>query len=511
MIFKRPKIKRSLRVLVIFFVFEFSVFGQPDLIILNADVRTIDRAKPRAEALAVTGNRISAVGTNQEIRALIRENSTVIDAGGKLLLPGFNDAHVHFMGMGNQFFSVDLRSVKTPQEMVEKLKFHARFVPKGFWILGSGWNNANWTLDTLPTKDLIDSAAPENPVFLYHANAKIALVNSAALKLAKIDKTVDAQSNGDIERDAQGEPTGILRDSVMNRLRRIVPQFATDNKAAVAETASRYAAAFGVTSVQDMSADDYAEIYRELEKQGKLKTRVYDCTALSGWQTRTKTAVKTDGGAIVRRGCLKGFTESDEDSAALFEEISAADKAGFQVMIHAIGARSNGQVLSVFERVVKNNGRRDRRFRIEHAHGFSPADGRRFAVSGIIASVQPFLFSDREGGSFDPLRNLSDQKTTFAFGSDASMIPVNPLSGIAAAVNTNDPRQRLSVEEAVRAYTLGSAYAEFQENEKGSINPGKLADFVILSDDIFTIPPDKISRTTILTTVMNGKIVYRAE
>lgn len=511
MIIKRPKIKRTARVLLIFFILKSSVFGQADLIILNADIRTIDRPKPRAEALAVTGNRISAVGTNREIRALIKENSTVIDAGGKLLLPGFNDSHVHFMSMGNQFFSVDLRDAKSPREMVEKLKFHARFVPKGLWILGSGWNNSNWSPDELPTKDLIDAAAPEHPVFLYHANAETALVNSAALKIAGIDQTADDAANAGIMRDANGEPTGILRGSVMNRVRRRAPQFAFENKPAIAETASRYAAAFGVTSVQDMSADDYAGIYRELEKAGKLKTRIYDCTALTGWQKRAKTDIERSG-TLVRQGCLKGFVEGDADSAAaLFEEISAADRARLQVMVHAIGARSNEQILSVFERVIKTNGARDRRFRIEHAHGFRTADGARFARSGIIASVQPFLFSDDAGKSFAPLRNLLGQKMLFAFGSDASMIPVDPLSGIAAAVGTNDPRQKLTVEEAVRAYTSGAAFAEFQETEKGSIKPGKLADFVILSDDIFTLDPSRISQTKILTTVMNGKIVYRAD
>lgn len=493
---------------MLFFVFEFSVFGQADLVIINARVRTLDIKQPRAEALAVAGNRISAIGTNREIRALIGKSTEVVDAQGKLVLPGFNDSHVHFMGMGNQFLSVDLRHVKTVREMVEKLRFHARFVPSGIWILGSGWNNANWTPNDLPTKDSIDAAAPENPVFLYHANGKTALVNSLALKLAKIEKTSDDAPNGEIVRNAIGEPTGILRDSVMSRVRRLAPQFATENKLAVAETASRYAAAFGVTSVQDMSADDFSGVYRELERAGKLKTRVYDCALLPGWQSRAIPYIKA-AGTLVRQGCLKGFTEGEAESpAALFEEISAADRAGLQVMVHAIGARSNEQVLSVFERVIKTNGARDRRLRIEHAHGFSPADGRRFAASGIIASVQPYLFSDGAGRSFDPLRNLIDQKTLLAFGSDASMIPVDPLSGIAAAVKTSDPRQKLTVEEAVRAYTLGSAYAEFQETEKGSLTIGKLADFVILSDDIFTIPANRISQTKVLTTVLNGAIVY---
>ncbi len=512
-IFKNQKIKRISHVLLIFFVFQISVFAQADLVIMNADIRTIDNTKPRAEAVAVTKNRISAVGTNQEIRKLIGENTKIIDARGKLVLPGFNDAHVHFAAMGKQFFSVDLRNAKTPPEMVEKIKLHARFLPAGQWILGNGWNNENWTPNSLPTRDLIDAAAPEHPVFLYHSNTKIALVNSLALKLARIDKTTKEAAGGELLRDASGEPTGILKDSAMQFVRRFAPQFATDNKFAVAETASNYTAAFGVTSVQDLSADDHTEIYRELAKQGKLKTRIYDCAALSDWEKLAKANVKkADGDAFVRRGCLKGTAESEADSTArLYEEILAADRAGLQVTVHAIGFRANELILAVFERVIKANGKKDRRFRIEHAHGFQPPDVRRFGNSGIIASVQPFLFSDGAGKSFDSLRNLLNNNAALAFGSDASLIAINPLFGIAAAVNTNDPKQKLSVEEAVRFYTAGSAFAEFQEAEKGTIAVGKLADFVILSADIFTISPNDIAKTRVLTTIIDGRVVFETK
>ena len=496
-----------------FFVFQTAVFARADLVIVNASIRTLDKSKPFSEAVAVTKNRISAVGTNREIRALADENTEVIDAGGKLLLPGFNDAHVHFTAMGNQFFYVDLRDAKTPAELVEKIKFYASFLPAGQWILGGGWNNENWTPNNLPTKDLIDSATPAHPVFLYHQSAKTALVNSPALKLARLDKNTKDIAGGEIVRDAGGEPTGVLKDAAMNLVRRFVPPVSTDNRLAIAETASRYAAAFGVTSVQDMSADDNAEIYRELARLGKLKTRIYECVALSDWEKLAKAGIKkASGGEMVRRGCLKGLADGDAASTArLFEEIAAADRAGLQVMVHAIGRRSNEQILSIFERVRKTNGPKDRRFRIEHAHGFRPQDIRRFAGSDIIASLQPYLFSDGAGKSLDPLRAFLNNKATLAFGSDSSIIPVNPLSGIAAAVDTSDPKQKITVEEAVRFYTAGAAFAEFQESEKGTVTVGKLADFVILSDDIFSISPDKISRTRILTTIMDGRIVFPAK
>lgn len=493
---------------MIFFLLHASIFAQADLVVVNADVRTMDAQTPRAEAVAVVKNRISAVGTNQQIRLLIGAKTKVIDAGGKLVLPGFNDAHVHFAAMGGLFFSVDLRDAQTPREMVEKIKFHARFLPKGQWILGGGWNSENWTPRDLPTRDLIDSAAPDHPVFLYHADAQSALANSLALKMARIDKNL--KSNAEIARDTGGNPTGILSGAAMNRVRNLALRLTTENKTAVLETASNYAAAFGVTSVQDVSADDNTEIYRELLREGKLKTRVYDCVALSAWKKLAEQNIKrADGDGFVRRGCLKGTADGDaEITDALEAEIAAADRAGLQIAVHAIGARSNAQILSIFERVIRANGSKDRRFRIEHAHGFRAADIRRFANGGIIASVQPFLFSDGAGKSLDPLRSFLDNKATLAFGSDSSIIEVNPLRGIAAAVETADPKQKLTVAEAVRLYTSGSAFAEFQETEKGSITVGKLADLVILSEDIFAVKPEEIGKTRVLTTIVDGKIVF---
>ena len=507
----KENIKRIGRVLLMFFLFKLSIFARADLVIVNATIRTLDKTKPLSEAVAVTKNRISAVGTNEQIRALAGADTKVIDAEGRLVLPGFNDAHVHFAAMGSQFFYADLREAKTPAELIDKIKFYARFLPAGQWISGGGWNNENWTPKTLPTKELLDAAAPGHPVFLYQEGAKTALVNSLALKLARVEKATRNPLGGEIMRDAAGEPTGILKDSAMNLVRRFVPVFSTENKLVILETASNYAAAFGVTSVQDMSADENAEIYGELARRGKLKTRVYDCAALSGWQTLAKSKVKrASGDALVRRGCLKGTADGDAASTApLAAEITAADRAGLQIMIHAVGRRANEQILSIFERLRRTNGKKDRRLRVEHAHAFRAEDIGRFGKSDIIASVQPFLFADADGQSLDPLRDLLANKTTLAFGSDSSIIAVNPLSGIAAAVRTSDPQQKISVEEAVRFYTSGSAFAEFQENEKGTIAVGKLADFVILSDDIFAIKPDQISRTRILTTIMDGIIVYR--
>jgi predicted amidohydrolase YtcJ len=477
-----------------------------DLVIINAKVRTMDKAKPQAEALAVSGNIISAVGMNREIRALVGAKTKIIDAGGKLVLPGFNDAHVHFTGIGNQFSSIDLRDAKSPQEAVELIKFFTKFLPKGRWILGGRWNHENWTPAALPSKELLDAVTPDHPVFIYHLNARTALANSLALKLAGVDNNRKSTIDG-FERDRKGEPTGILRDSAIAVVKNITPQLHSKNWSEIIETASNYAASLGVTSVQDVHSDTLVEIYRELFRQGKLKTRIYDCSPLSDWKKLADARVRrASGDPMIRSGCLKHFSDGYYDEIPeLLRDILAADKADLQVMMHAIGGNANDIILTVFERVATENGAaKDRRFRVEHAHNFRSEDLRRFGASKTIASMQPHLFF---GG--EPYRALFNSGALLAFGSDASITDFNPLYGVHAAVTRGN--QTISVEEAVRAYTVGSAYAEFQENIKGSISVGKLADLIILSDDIFTIKPNDIQKVRVMMTMVDGRIVFEGK
>lgn len=497
-------------------IFSQNVFG--DLIIVNADVRTMDEKLPRARSIAVSNNKIIFVGKDSETKKFIGAKTKIIDAKGKLVLPGFNDAHTHILGIGNIFSAIDLRFVRTPQEMIEKIKYQVRFLPKNRWILGGQWNNEKWSPNDLPNRSPIDSITPDNPVFLYNQNPKIAFANSAALKLAGIGEDVKNPANGEFVRDENGKLTGILKDSAIIFVRRAAPVSPTKDRFAVIETAMNYAAAYGVTSMQDMSADDNREVFLELEKQGKLKTRVYDCIGLSEWsKANSPKFEKSFESGLVRQGCLKYFAESDAEAIPdLTKKISLADKNGWQVMIHAIGNAANNVILSVFENVSRANGQKDRRFRVEHAHNIKPEDIGRLGKSNIIPSMQPALFFGGVLDESEPYRSLIETKARIAFGSDSSMIQINPLEGIYAAVmrsKTNDGGeiQSLSVEEAVRFYTLGAAYAEFQENIKGSLTTGKLADFVILSDDIFAIEPEKIRDVKILTTVMDGKIVYQSQ
>ncbi len=527
-----------------------------DLIIVNANVRTMDSAKPRAEAFAVLGNKIVALGSNGEIKQFAGANTKTIDARGKLVLPGFNDAHVHFLDGGAGLSSVDLRDAETPQKFVERIKDFAARQPKGRWIFNGNWDHENWTPNKLPTAALIDDATPDNPVFINRLDGHMALANSAAMKLAGVDKNTKDVEGGEIVRDAAGNPTGVFKDAAMNYFYKVIPAFSFAEKTEYLAAATDYAASLGVTSVQDMSAGSDVGVYQELLRQGKLKTRVYAVSTLSDWQRWQRTGVTRGfGSEMLRVGGLKGFADGSlgsttawfyepyldapkslglaaDEMPKMSENVLGADQAGLQIMIHAIGDRANDEILKIYERVTAENGDRDRRFRIEHAQHLNDGLIKRFASAKVIASMQPFhaiddgrwawkrLDEKRLKGTY-AFRSLLDAGAHLAFGTDWFVAPLNPMFGIYAAVtrrtlddkNPNGwiPEQKITVEEAVRAYTAGSAYAEFQENAKGTIAVGKLADFIVLSDDIFNINPSEIRHTKVLTTAVDGKIVYQAK
>lgn len=484
-----------------------------DLIVINAKIRTMDLQKPFAEAIAVKENKITAIGKTAEIKQLADSETKVIDAQGKLLIPGFNDSHVHFFSVGLALFRVELQNVSSPPEIAEKLKENLRFVPKGQWIFGGNWNHEKWKNKTLPTKELLDAVAPENPVFLYNSNPQIVLVNSFALKLAKIGKNTKEIEGGEIVRDERGEPNGILKGKAIELVKKIAPNINQIDKSAVLEAASNYAVSLGITTVQDVHSDDNFDISAELEKGGKLKNRVYECVSLYDLQKIEASKMKrVSAKGMVRNGCLKGFSDGDEaETEMLFEIVSKADKEEMQVLLHAIGAKANDIVLNVFERVNQANGAKDRRFRNEHAQNFPFQNLPRFAQTDTVFSMQPFLFFGADGKDAEKFRAISDAKIPLAFGSDATMKSFDPLDGIYAAVyRGKSAKQKFTVEEAVRAYTFGSAFAEFQENVKGTLTVGKLADFVILSDDIFSSNFENIRKTKVLTTVVDGKVVYKS-
>ena len=480
--------------------------GPVDLILINGDVRTLERAKPRAEAVAVSGGVIVAVGTNRKVRALAGERTRVVDAKGKLVLPGFNDAHVHFAAIGNKFSSIDLRSVRSPPEMAVKLSEYARFLPKGRWILGGGFDPNLVTGESGQLRRLVDEITPDNPVFVYSADARSAFANGVALAKARITKATFDPTGGSIGRDS-GELSGMLTGSAIRLIAGLVPADHTKNWPEIIETATNYAASHGVTSVQDMHSDELADVYRQLDRAGKLKTRVYDCSPMSAASKLAADGVKAAAGdAMVRTGCVKYFSEGEEaEVPQLRRDIAAADKARLQVMIHAIGPRANAIVMDAFEWMAKANGPRDRRFRIEHAQNAATEDLPRFARSGIIASMQPWLFNGTNPAVYKRHLELG---TRLAFGSDASIVELNPLLGIYAA--TQGPGA-ISVEDAIQAYTVGAAFAEFQEKVKGTLAVGMVADFVILGWDIFAMPVTEISNVAVVATYVDGKEVFASK
>lgn len=531
----------------------------PDLIIVNARVRTMDEKMPQAEAVAIYGNRIVAVGSSLEIGKLAGARTRTIDAGGRLVLPGFNDSHVHFLSGGFQLASVDLRDASTPQEFAERIRSFAQKIPKGRWITGGDWDHERWPGAHLPTRELIDASTPNTPVFVSRLDGHMALANSLALKLAGVTRETKDPPGGLIVRDPKtGEPTGVLKDAAMSYVYKVIPDSSFDEKLIAARAATLHAAQNGVTSVQDMSAGNDVGVYQTLLERGELKTRIYAVSPLPYWERLANTGVqKAFGNDMLRIGGLKGFADGSLGSTtALFFEpyldaplmrgllgdemqpegsmlkrVIEADRYGLQVMIHAIGDAANDKILTIYEQVTKENGDRDRRFRIEHAQHLRPEDIARFERDRVIASMQPYhciddgrwaekrIGHERARGTY-AFRSLLDKGAVLAFGTDWTVAPINPMFGIYAAVtrrtldgkNPNGwiPEQKITVEEAVRAYTVGSAFAEFTENSKGTITPGKLADLVILSRDIFTINPVEIEGTRVVTTIMNGRVVYES-
>jgi predicted amidohydrolase YtcJ len=529
----------------------------PDLVIINANIHTMDQSRPAVQAVAIVGNRIVAVGSSDEIKKLAGPQTHVIDAQGQLVLPGFNDAHVHFLSGGFQLASVDLRDANSPEEFADRIRRFAEKLPAGRWITGGDWDHERWLGAQLPTKEMIDRYTPETPVFVNRLDGHMALANSLTLLLAGVSRQTPDPPGGLIVRDPKtGEPTGVLKDAAMSYVWKVVPASSFEEKLAAARAATNHAASLGVTSVQDMSAGIDVGVYQALLDRGELRNRIYAVAPLPRWERLAQTGVRAHFGSdMLRIGGLKGFADGSLGSTtalffepyadapntrglagdemfpagAMLERVRGADRAGLQVMIHAIGDKANDAILSIYEQVEREDGASDRRFRIEHAQHLRPQDIARFGRDYVIASMQPYHAIDdgrwaekrigkERAKTTYAFRSLLDAGATLAFGTDWTVAPLNPILSIYAAVtrrtldgkNPNGwiPEQKISVEEAVHAYTVGSAYAEFQENVKGTITPGKLADMVIISEDIFKIDPKEIEKVKVVMTIMDGRVVF---
>jgi predicted amidohydrolase YtcJ len=536
--------------------------GKPtaDLIIQNAHIWTVDRALPEADAVAIVGDRIVAVGGAAQVGAWRGANTLVVDAGGKRLLPGFNDAHVHFVDGGSQLDNVQLNDATSQQEFARRIRERAEKMAKGEWLLGGDWDETKWNPAELPTKELIDAATPKIPVAVNRYDGHMVLANSLALKLAGISSQTRDPDGGVIVRDGKGNPTGALKDAAMDLLFKSVPPLSHDQRRHAIERALAHAASLGVTSVQHMNPD-YADIaiYSELLDEGKLTTRIYAAPLIPQVDDQIKIGVRRAfGDPYLRIGAVKAYADGSLGSvtAYFFEPFSdqpgnrgilsdemhpislmqdrmmRADAAGLQICTHAIGDAGISAILDIYSAIEKENGERDRRWRIEHAQHMAEKDFDRFAQLHVIASVQPYhaiddgrwaesrIGHDRATRTY-AFRTFLDHGVRLALGTDWNVAPLNPMLTLYAATTraTLDgknpkgwfPEQKLTIREAIEAYTMGSAYAEFQEKKKGSITPGKLADMVLLSDDVLTIGPANIREAHVLKTWVGGKLTYDAD
>jgi len=524
----------------------------PALAIVNARIWTGDPSRPWADALLVRGERIEAVGSSAEVKKRAGAGVKTVDAKGMMVTPGFIDAHVHFLDGGFALASVQLRDAKTKETFIRRIKEFAATVPPGTWILNGDWDHTGWGGE-LPERSWIDSVTPNNPVWINRLDGHMNLANSLALTAAKITRDTKDVAGGTIVRDASGEPTGILKDNAQELMSSAVPAASMEMSLRALNSAMSYVAERGVTSVHHMGSWSDLEVFRRAHDAGALRTRISANVPLSTWaRLRDEVTAKGRGDSWLRIGGLKGFvdgslgshtaamlapfTDAPNDRGLLVntekdlhEWTDGADKAGLQVIVHAIGDRAIRTQLDIFEHVAKEHGARDRRFRIEHAQHIAPQDIARFGQLGVIPSMQPYhaiddgrwadrvIGAERAKGTY-AFKSLLDNGAKLAFGSDWFVAPPTPLEGIYAATTRRTlddknpggwvPEQKITVEQALRAYTTGSAYAGFQEKEVGVLKPGMLADVVMIDRDLTRIPPEAIRDAHVVLTMVGGRIVF---
>jgi len=528
-----------------------------DLVLFNGQVWTIDPDLPEVSALAISHNRILATGRNSEIKKLIGPETKVIDLKGAFILPGFIDAHTHFLTGGFALQSVKLRDCRSREEFIGRIAAKAAELPTGSWILNGDWDHEQFEPPELPRKEWIDPVSPNNPVCVNRYDGHMVLVNSLALKLARIGKETISPPGGEIVMDpVSGEPTGILKDAACQLVYAIIPEPSMEEKLAAVRAALNEAASHGVTSIHDMSDLDTYEVYDVLRQRGELTARLYVYDQISDIDNFLKMREKIGAGhPFLRLAGLKGFVDGSLGSSTAYffepyvdqpgthgllashmypegimeKRLIEADRAGCQVAVHAIGDRANALILDLYQEVFEQDKPRDRRWRVEHAQHLRKEDIARFGQLGVIASVQPYHAID-DGCWAEKKIGAERIKTTYAFnsllksgarlvfGSDWTVAPLNPLSGIYAAVTRRTldgehpegwiPEEKISVEEAIKGYTINAAYAEFTEKEKGSIKPGKLADLVVIDKNILKIKPEEIMSASVLMTIVDGRIIF---
>lgn len=518
---------------------------------------TGDSVHPLAQAVASRGDTIIAVGDSAVIARLVGDSTVVLQAGAGLVVPGFMDAHVHFLDAGMQLVSIDLRDASSPAEFIRRVQAYALERPPGEWIIGGDWDHERWAGAPLPRREWIDSVSPNNPVFISRLDGHMGLANGLALRAAGVTRATREISGGIIVRDPKtGDPTGILKDRAQDPVYAAMPARTEVQVDAALRRATEFALSRGVTAVGAMSADwDLVAGVLRARERGEPGLRLSIYPAMREWR-RVADSLKARGPGDdwFRLAGVKGFVDGSLGSTtALFFEpysddstssgllvtpedslrnwIGAADSAGLQVAVHAIGERANALVLDIYDSVAKAHGPRDRRFRIEHAQHLRPQDVRRMAAQGVIASMQPYHIIDdgrwagkRLGARVSDsyvFRSILRAGGTLAFGSDWTVAPLDPILGIYAAVTRRTlddknpggwiPEHKISVHEALRGYTTSNAYGVFAEATRGKLAPGYRADLVVLDRDLFSIPPETLNQAEVRVTVIGGRVGYRKD
>jgi hypothetical protein len=525
-----------------------------ELVLKNGNIYTVDARLGRVEALAITQGKIVAAGTNEEIEHWAGPQTKVIDLGGRFVLPGFNDAHAHFGSGGQRLLQVNLEGTRSLAEFQERIRARVRDAAAGEWVHGGGWDESLWPENRIPTRAELDAVSTTHPMVFSRVDGHSVVVNSLALEKAGITRDTQPPYGGDIVKDAAGEPTGWLKDRATDLVEKLIPPPTAEQRKRGLLLAMAEAARRGVTSIQDNSDWEDFLAFRALKEEGRLTLRVTEWLPFLAPLEKLE-AMRREGGTTdpwLKTGALKGVTDGSGGSRSaamlapfaddpanrgllliepeqLKKMVLERDAAGFQITLHAIGDNANRVALDAFEAARKTNNRRDARHKIEHAQFLDRADVPRFKALGVIASMQPaHVLSDMrwapkilghereyEGYAWNSVLKAGG---TLAFGTDYPVEPLPPLRGLYASVSREAeaggppggwlPEEKISIEDAIRAYTWGSAYAEFEDHRKGTLAPGKFADLVVLSQDVTRIPAREILRTEVLLTMVGGQIVY---
>lgn len=524
----------------------------------NGHIYTNDPSSPWAQAILVRGEEILAVGDEDEVAALADKGAQIVDLEKHFVMPGFNDAHVHIGGAGEDWVAVRLNGVQNVGELQKRLSEGVAQHKEGEWITGSGWDHTFWPEKKFPNRQQLDAVSPKNPVMLTHISGHVAVANSLALQLAGISKSTKSPAGGEIEKDEKGEPTGMLKEgAAMGLVWTKIPPASAEHRRRGIELALADLVKYGVTSAQDNSAWEDFLAYRAIKNDGKLTVRITEWLpflaplveleqkrreggATDPWLRTGALKMVTDGALGSRTAAMLAPYSDDASTSGIMtvepEKLRALaierDKAGFQLNFHAIGDRANRVAIDVFEAVAKANGPRDRRDRVEHAQVVAMSDFPRFARLQVIASMQPAhetsdmrwaeqrIGTERAKGAYS-WATMQKFGVRLAFGTDYDVEPISPFRGLYACVTRElpaggpqggwQPQEKISLQDCIRAYTSGSAYGEFMEGKKGELKAGEFADFIVLSNDLTKVEPREFTNTKVLRTVVGGRTVYSVQ